>query len=141
MWDKIRKTIALCLVGGVLYCCMEGIWRGYTHWTMFLLAAFLSLPLDQINEQMSWDTPIWLQAIFGGMGITAAELVAGLILNVWFGLRVWDYSDLPWNYMGQICPQYSVLWVLLAGFGIVLFDILRWCLFDEEKPRYFWKIK
>jgi phosphoglycerol transferase MdoB-like AlkP superfamily enzyme len=41
MWDKIRKTIALCLVGGVLYCCMEGIWRGYTHWTMFLLAAFL----------------------------------------------------------------------------------------------------
>lgn len=134
-----KKTLLLCLFGGLTYCGMELLWRGYTHWSMFLLAAFLSLPLDQINERMSWNTPIWLQALLGGVGITAAEFFAGLILNIWLGIGVWDYSHMPFNFIGQICPQYSVLWGFLSCFGIVLFDFLRWRLFGERKPRYTWK--
>ena len=141
MLDKVRRSLLLCLVGGFTYCLIEYFWRGYTHWSMLPLAALLSIPLDQINERMDWDTPIWLQAILGGLGITAAELAAGLVLNIWLGLQVWDYSCLPGNLWGQICPQYSVLWVLLAAFGIVLFDVLRWWLFDEKKPRYSWWFK
>jgi len=139
MWAKLGKTLLLCLIGGAVYCTLEFIWQGYTHWSMFLLAAFLSLPLDQINERMNWETPIWLQAIWGGLGITAAELLTGLVLNIWLGLGVWDYSHLPLNFMGQICIQYSILWVLLAGLGIVLLDFLRWRIFGEEMPRYTWK--
>ena len=138
MLVKVRRTALLCLIGGMVYCGIEILWRGYTHWSMFLLAALLSLPLDQINEHLSWDMPFWLQAVIGSVGITAAELVTGLVLNVWLALDVWDYSNLPGNFMGQISIQYSVLWVLLAGFVIVLFDILRWRLFGEEIPRYTW---
>ena len=143
MGSKVAQTIFLCLVGGAIYWSVEWVYKtfigageGRTHWSMFLLAAILSLPLDQINEHMSWDTPIWLQMLMGGAGITIAELIAGLVLNVWLDLRIWDYTLLPWNFMGQISIQYSVLWVLLAGVGIVIFDILRWLLFREEIPRY-----
>lgn len=141
MWDKARKTALLCMIGGLIYCCIEIIWQRHTHWSMFLLAAILSLPLDQINEHLNWDTPIWLQALIGGIAITVAELVAGLVLNVWLGLNVWSYSKVQGNFLGQICPQYSILWVLLAGVGIVLFDYLRWWLFGEERPRYTWRIR
>jgi len=139
MWAKLGKTLLLCLIGGAVYYALEILWQGYSHWSMFLLAALLSLPLDQINERMNWETPIWLQAIWGGIAITAAELLTGLVLNVWLGLGVWDYSDLPLNLWGQICLQYSLLWIVLAAFGIVLFDVLRWCLFGEDMPRYLWR--
>lgn len=138
MWNQIGKTVFLCVVGGLFYCVMESLWRGYTHWSMFFLAGFLSLPLDQINEHLSWDMPIWMQALLGGISITIAELAAGLVLNVWLGFNVWDYSHLSYDFMGQICPQYSALWVLLAGVGIVIFDFLRWRVFGEEMPRYKW---
>ena len=98
---NLLRSLLLCLIGGVVYCLIEYLWRGYTHWAMLPLAALLSLPLDQINERMDWDTPIWLQAILGGLGITAAELAAGLVLNVWLGLQVWDYSSLPGNLWGR----------------------------------------
>lgn len=138
MASKLWRSLILCLIGGAVYCIIETFWRGYTHWSMFLVAALLSIPLDQINEHMSWDMPLPLQALLGGLAITVAELCAGLVFNVWLGLGVWDYSQLPLNLWGQICVRYSVLWVLLAGVGIVLFDFLRWKLFGEEMPRYTW---
>ena len=136
MITKFYKTAILCLIGGYIYCLIELLWRGYTHWSMFVVGAMLSLPLEKTNEKLGWGPPLWLQMICGGIGITVAELIAGLILNIWLGLNVWDYSDLSFNFLGQICLKYSVLWVFLAGFGIVLFDVLRWKLFGEEKPRY-----
>ena len=44
-----------------------------------------------------------------------AELGAGLILNVWLKLDIWDYSRLPGNLWGQVCLKYALLWVVLAG--------------------------
>lgn len=140
MWTKIGKTILLCLLGGAIYCFLEVLWRGYTHWSMFVVAAILTIPLDQINEHMSWDTPIWRQAMWGGLGITLAELLAGMILNIHFNLGVWDYSHLPFQLWGQICLFYSLIWILISGFGIMLFDWLRWRLFGEEMPHYVWRL-
>lgn len=136
---KLVKTMFLCLIGGAIYCILEVLWRGYSHWSMFLVAAALTLPLDQVNEHTSWETPFWLQVILGGIAITLAELCAGLLLNICLGLDVWDYSHLPLNLWGQICVQYSLLWLALSAFGIVLFDVLRWWLFGEEMPHYRWK--
>ena len=72
-----HKALILSLMGGDLYCMVELIWRGHTHWSMFLLAAMLSLPLDLANEHMAWERPLWLQALIGGSVITLAELGAG----------------------------------------------------------------
>ena len=133
-----HKALILSLMGGDLYCMVELIWRGHTHWSMFLLAAVLSLPLDLANEHMAWERPLWLQALMGGGIITLAELGAGLILNVWLKLDIWDYSRLPGNLWGQVCLKYALLWVVLAGTAIVLFDWMRHWLFHEERPHYRW---
>lgn len=68
--------------------------------------------------------------------VTVAEFVAGLILNVWLGLGIWDYSDMPGNILGQICPQFSFAWLGLSLVAIVLDDWLRYWLFREDKPHY-----
>ncbi|MCI2105106.1 MAG: putative ABC transporter permease [Intestinimonas sp.] len=139
---RFLRSLVLWVFGGALYFLMEVSWklaRGHPNeisWTMLVLAAVVSIPLDQVNERLPWDMPLWLQAVLGGLGITAAELVTGLVLNVRLGLGVWDYTDMPLNLWGQICLPYSLLWVLLAGVGIVLFDWLRYWLYGERRPEY-----
>lgn len=139
---SLLKSVVLWMYGGTLYYLGEVIYKtanGHAEeisWTMLVLAAIVSIPLDQCNEHLSWEMPLWLQAVIGGLGITAAELVAGLILNVQLGLHIWDYSDLPGNLLGQICPQFTMLWILTAGVGIVIFDWLRYLLYNEPKPHY-----
>lgn len=115
---------------------LELCWRGRTHWTMGLLAACLCVPLDIANEHIPWEMPLPLQAILGGLTVTGAELCAGLVLNVWLGLGVWDYSNLPFNFMGQICPQFTALWCLLCLAVIPAFDWLEYWLCGGTRPHY-----
>lgn len=133
---KISSHILRWLFGGCLYGLLEIAWRGYTHWTMILLAALLCIPLDIANEHIPWDMPLPLQGVLGGLTITAMEFVTGLIVNVWFGLGVWDYSDQIGNILGQICPLYTILWCLLAIPVIAVFDWLEYKICGGEKPYY-----
>ena len=34
------------------------------------------------------------------------------------GLDVWDYSKVPFNFLGQVCVLYSVLWGFLSAAAI-----------------------
>lgn len=125
-------------VGGCLYGLLEILYRGHTHWTMMVLAALLCVPLDIANEHIPWEWPLWVQAIAGGSIVTAAEFAAGLILNIWLKLGIWDYSALWGNLLGQICPQFWAVWCLLACPVIVAFDWLCY-LCDRaghERPHY-----
>ena len=61
---------------------------------------------------------------------------AGLILNVWLGLDIWDYSNLPLNLCGQICLWYSALWYVLCLVFIPVFDWLRYWVQGGERPHY-----
>ena len=133
---RVLNHILRWIAGGAVYGLLEILWRGHTHWTMVLLAAVLCIPLDLANNRIPWDTPLWIQAILGGLTITAAELLAGLVLNVWLGLGVWDYSQQWGNLWGQICPQFTTLWCLLAGAVIVLFDWMDYWIGAGERPRY-----
>lgn len=62
--------------------------------------------------------------------------MTGCIVNLWLGWNVWDYSTMPGNFMGQICPQFTLLWVVIVVVAIVLDDVIRWRFFGEEKPHY-----
>ena len=132
-----RKYIALEITGGLLYVLIETAWRGYSHWTMFVLGGLCFLALGLINEVMSWDTPLWQQVLIGACIVTALEFLTGCIVNLWLGWNVWDYSNIPFNLLGQICLPFSVIWCLISIFGIVLDDYIRYIFFGEEKPRYY----
>lgn len=133
---RLWKTLFLFAVGATLYSAIEILWRGRTHWTMAVLGGICFVICGGVNEYLSWETPLLLQCLICAILITAAELAAGMVLNVKMGLEIWDYSGLPFNFRGQICLGYSCLWYLLSLAAILLDDWIRWRFFGEEKPRY-----
>ena len=91
----------LCfLLGGAGYVLIELLWRGRSHFSMFIAGGF-ALPLP-------------VKCIAGALVITAIEFIAGYIVNLRMGLNVWDYSGRPYNLYKQICPGFALLWALLS---------------------------
>lgn len=133
---KVAKYLFLLTMGGLVYQAIELVFRGHTHPTMFLLGGICFVLCGLINEFMTWDMPMTRQMGICAIIITALEFVFGVVLNVWLGMGIWDYSGLPLNVMGQICLPYFFAWYFLSAAAIVLDDYLRHWFFGEEKPRY-----
>ncbi len=133
--SKILKYVTLFLIGGLMYYALEVIFRGFSFPAMFVCGGLCFILCGVINEK-NRCMPLILQMLVASIGITAIEFIFGLVLNVWLGLGMWDYNNMPGNILGQICPQFTVLWFFLSAAGIVLDDFIRWMFFDEEFPHY-----
>lgn len=139
-----RRVLSMLLWfwGGTVYFLLEVAYktiRGEPQrisWTMLVLAVLLTIPVERCGEQLPWHVPLWLQALASAVLATAVELAAGLVLNLWLGLGVWDYSRLPGNFLGQICPQFFVVWWGLCFLFIPVFDWMRWSVEGGQRPRY-----
>ena len=134
--NKLLKYYTLGALGGLIYVFIELMWRGYSHWSMFLLGGVCFIALGLINEVIPWEMPLTAQMFIGCTIITVLEFITGCIVNLWLGWDVWDYSGLPCNLLGQISATSSIGWYFLSAVGIVLDDWLRYIFFGEEKPRY-----
>ena len=133
----IAKETVLALCGGCLYVLLELLWRGFSHWTMFLLGGACFALIGLLNEVIPWEMPLVLQGVIGSLGIvTPLEFLTGCVVNLGLGWGVWDYSDLPLNLLGQVCLPFALLWVPVAMAAVVLDDLLRWKFFGEECPHY-----
>lgn len=130
------KYLFLFIIGGVVYYSMEMLFRGYSHYSMAILGGICFIACGLLNELLSWDTSLLLQGLIGSGIITVLEFVTGVLVNMILHLNVWDYSNMPLNVLGQICLPFSLLWVIIAIGAIILDDYIRYCFFDEEKPRY-----
>lgn len=130
------KEFILFIIGGILYILIELGYRGHSHWTMFILGGLCFVLIGGINNYISWDMPIYEQMMIGSVIITILEFICGCIVNLWLGWDVWDYSNMPYNVLGQICLPFSILWFFISLVAIVADDYIRYWLFDEEKPRY-----
>lgn len=130
------KHTVLFLIGGLIYLAIELLWRGYSHPSMFILGGICFVFVGLINQVLPRNTGILWQSLIGATFITAAEFITGLIVNVWLGLHVWDYSSLPLNLMGQVSLLYFFLWIALSAAAIWLDDHMRKWLFGEKPPPY-----
>lgn len=130
------KCFFLIFVGGLIYYCLEILWRGYSHWTMFLLGGICFFLCGLINEIIPWEMPLPVQMLLGAFLITLLEFNVGVWVNLYLGWQVWDYSDKSFQVMGQICLKSTLIWFGLSGVGIILDDWLRYRFFQEEKPYY-----
>ena len=115
MINKLLKLPFLFGVGGTVYYLMEIIWRGYSHWSMFALSGVCFIIIDLLNQAWKNIRSLILLIILSALIITALEFVTGLIVNLWLGLGVWDYSKMPGNLHGIICPQFSLIWAAVAA--------------------------
>ena len=135
MVNKLLKLPFLFGVGGTVYYLMEIIWRGYSHWSMFALSGVCFIIIDLLNQTWKNIRSLIFLIILCTLIITVLEFVTGLIVNLWLGLGVWDYSNMPFNLMGQICLFFSLLWLLVTCSAILVDNLLRWFCFHDV-PAY-----
>ncbi len=131
------KHLILFIVGGLMYMGVELLWRQRTHWTMGIVGGLCFVEIGLINEILAWDTKLIMQMLIGSYIVTVNELVFGIIINIILGWNVWDYSNLPLNFLGQVCLLFSFLWIFVSAVAIMLDDYIRYKYFNEERPRYY----
>ena len=90
--------------------------------------------IGAINEVYTFEMPLVRQMAISAVMVTIVELLAGLLINCDYS--IWDYRNMPFNILGQICLPYTVLWFFLSLLAIVIDDYIRYWLFHEEKPHY-----
>ena len=135
-------SMLLWVWGGTVYFFLEVAYKlagGHPErisWTMLAVAILLCVPVERCGAESRWDASIWRQALACAILVTAVELAAGLVLNVWLRLGIWDYSHLPFNLMGQICLQFFFVWWGLCFVFIPVFDWMRWAVEGGERPHY-----
>lgn len=134
---ELIKCLILFLLGGGMYICLEMLWRGYSHWTMGIVGGLCFVIIGGLNNYIPWKMTLQKQAAIGTLVVISIEFVSGIILNLFLQLHIWDYSNLPFNILGQICLPFTILWFFLCIVAIIVDDYLRYFLFHEEKPEYY----
>ncbi len=116
---EIKRSAALFAAGGAAYVGLELLWRGRSHSSMFAAGGVCFLLLGRLRR-MRLSVPA--RGVMGAGVVTAVELGAGLLVNRRY--RVWDYRDMPVNFLGQICLPYSLLWVPVSLGAMELYRVL-----------------
>ena len=99
---------------------LEFLWRGRSHGSMFLLGGACFVLLGTLHRKLP-RVPLPIQLLLSAGVVTALELLTGLLVNRKY--TVWDYRSMPYHYLGQICLNYSLLWIPVSFIAILLY---RW---------------
>ena len=116
---KWVKKGTLFAVGGGSYVGLELLYRGRSHISMFAAGGICFLLLGSLNRKLR---SLPAKAAAGTLAITGVELATGLLVNRNF--TVWDYRHQPYNFLGQICPQFMALWLPLSVAAMGLYRLL-----------------
>lgn len=143
--NQMKKWIWLFIAGFFVYMGIEVLYTGllgsmvgfkemvyfsfggHSSLWMGIVGGFLLIGLGAMNG-IAWikKQTLFVQSLLGAALILAVEFAAGCVLNLLFGLHVWDYSKIPLNVLGQINLLYGVFWFFLAPFAFWADDTLRW---------------
>lgn len=133
MHKTALKYFAVFIIGALAYGLIEISVRGFSHITMGILGGLTMVVIHILNDQRREGMNFVLQIGISALFITAIEFLAGEILNVWLKMNIWDYSEVPLNYDGQICLPFVIFWIILSVIGTMTDDFLRWKMFREDK--------
>ena len=100
-------------LGGTVYQTLELWWRRRTHWTMFLAGGVCEVLLEFLCNGVFFALPLPFKFSFG------------CVVNLKMGMKVWDYSNLRGNILGQVCPYFSALWCVLSLPALLLLNLLH----------------
>ena len=113
----------LFFLGGAGYVLLELLYRGRSHYSMFLAGGVCFLLLGKL-EEVEPRLPGVIRPLVGAGIITMVELAAGLLVNRRY--QIWDYRGRPGNFLGQICPAFTLLWIPVALMAMGLYRWLDW---------------
>ena len=118
----IWKQSVLFYLGGCAYMGLELLWRGRSHGSMFIAGGTCFLLIGGLNHVRPRLTLPFRAAAGAGI-VTMVELGIGLLCNR--NYDVWDYRDRAGNFLGQICPLYTFLWIPVSLMALFLYDALN----------------
>ena len=111
----MKRLLLLFGVCGTVYVLLELIYRGRSHISMFFAGGISAVGIFLCCNCRRLKSRCLLVKCAAGSGIiTAVELLTGVAVNLWLKMQVWDYSDLPMNFLGQICLPFSLIWFALT---------------------------
>lgn len=114
-YTRLLEPLCLFVLGGGGYCALEVAWRGFSHWTMFVVGGAALCWLAWLDARR----PLPQAAALGALGATSLELAAGLWCTRVLHVTVWDYRTEWADLAGLICPKYSLLWLLLCAWVLL----------------------
>lgn len=133
---RLSEYLFLGASGGSVYYMFEMMFRGFSHWSMFLLGGICLIFFAQQGIWTHWKAPLWKQVLWCSAFVTAGEFITGIVVNKIMGWNVWDYTDQPFQLMGQICLPFAVIFSGLCAGGILLSGTILHYLYGEEKPEF-----
>jgi len=129
----VLKHLFLFFVMGMIYFTLEGFWNGKANIIMLPVGGICGLLTGLLNEfPKFFNLKMWQQTLLGTFIVTLIEFISGVILNIYLGLNLWNYSSMWGNLYGQITPQYMFLWSVILPFGIFVDDFLRYKFYNED---------
>ena len=140
MKQKIIPYGSIFITSGLIYIILELIWRGRTHWTMFVCAGLCGLVMANINNNLlEFDTDFLKQIFVSALCCTTFEFLFGIIFNGDFS--IWDYRGL-WGTIHILGDQVNILffgiWIIRSFFSLRFLDWLQWNL--ELAVKHYYRI-
>lgn len=138
MEKKVIPYGVIFVTSGLIYIMLELLWRGRSHWTMFLCAGLCGLVMANINNNLlEFDTDFLEQVFVSALCCTTFEFLFGIMFNGDFS--IWDYRGL-WGTIHVLGDQVNILffgiWIIISVFGLPLLDWIQWKLGVAEEPYY-----
>ena len=119
---KFLRGCILFYIGGTAYMILEFLWRGRSHGSMFLLGGLCFLLVGGGASRFP-KIPVPVRPILGAGVITGLELITGLLVNRDY--TVWDYRDQLFQFQGQICLAFSLLWMPVSLMAMELYAVTK----------------
>lgn len=110
---KWRAFLIYFIFGSSLYGLIEIAYRNRTHWSMLIVGGIALYAIYVISNDFP-EKSIYFKCFISSAVITVLELFTGILVNIVFKMGVWDYHNMPFNLLGQICPLFSALWFLIS---------------------------
>lgn len=138
MKERIADFLIRWFTGGILYFYLEILFRGYSHYSMIICGGLCFVLVGSVGQYIiEKDLNNILKVIIimlaGAIIISLLELITGLIVNIKFDMNVWDYSDMPYNYNGQICLAFTGIWAGISLVCVYINYLMRFFIFQNIK--------
>ena len=85
---RVSEIVFLIAAGGSTYYLIEIWFRGFSHWTMFVLGGVALTFCSFQGEVMHWSEPMWIQIIRAVLFLTSLEFMTGIICNKWLKIAL-----------------------------------------------------